>query len=68
MSWFKEIISNKKKALAKRSEGLLTALATSCVYAWGDADELDKILQDSLNMLPYCELIYAVDTNGRLIS
>jgi hypothetical protein len=68
MSWFKEIISNKKKALAKRSEGFLTALAKSCVYAWGDSDELDKILQDSLNMLPYCDLIYAVDTTGMLIS
>lgn len=68
MSWFKEIISNKKKALAKRSEGLLTALAKSCVYAWEDAEELDKILQDSLNMMPYCDLIYAVDTVGMLIS
>lgn len=68
MTWFKEIISNKKKTLAKRSEGLLTALAKSCVYAWNDPDELDKILQDSLNMLPYCDLIYAVNTSGMLIS
>ena len=68
MTWFKEIISNKKKTLAKRSEGLLTALAKSCVYAWNAPDELDKILQDSLNMLPYCDLIYAVNTAGMLIS
>ncbi|MDH5600130.1 MAG: PDC sensor domain-containing protein [Gammaproteobacteria bacterium] len=68
MSWFKEIISNKKKTLAKRSEGFLTALAKSCVYAWDNPDELDKILQDSLNMLPYCQLIYAVNTDGTLIS
>ena len=61
MSWFKEIIKNKKKALAKRSEGFLTALAKSCVYAWDDPDELDKILQESLNMLPYCHLIFAVN-------
>jgi len=68
MSWFKEIVSNKKKTLAKRSEGILTALAKSCIYAWDDPDELDKILQDSLNMLPYCDLIYAVNTKGILIS
>lgn len=68
MSWFKEIIKNKKKTLAKRSEGFLTALAKSCVYAWDNPDELDKILQDSLNMLPYCHLIYAVNTDGILIS
>jgi len=68
MSWFKEIIKNKKKTLAKRSEGLLTALAKSCVYAWDNSEELDKILQDSLNMLPYFDLIYAVDTVGMLIS
>ena len=68
MSWFKEIISNKKKTLAKRAEGLLTALAKSCVYAWNNPEELDKILQDSLNMLPYCDLIYAVDTEGVLTS
>ena len=43
MSWFKEIISNKKKTLAKRSEGFLTALAKSCVYAWDNPDELDKM-------------------------
>lgn len=68
MSWFKDIIKNKKKTLAKRSEGILTALAKSCVYAWEDTTELDKILQDSLNMLPFCDLIYAVDTSGTLIS
>lgn len=68
MSWFKEIISNKKKTLAKRSEGFLTALAKSCVYAWDNPDELDKILQESLHMLPYCNLIYAVNTDGILIS
>ena len=68
MSWFKDVIKNKKRTLAKRSEGLLTALAKSCVYAWDNSEELDKILQDSLNMLPYCDLIYAVDTAGILIS
>jgi len=34
MSWFKEIISNKNKTLAIRSEGFLTALAKSFVNAW----------------------------------
>lgn len=68
MSWFKEVISSKKKALAKRSEAILSALADSCIYAWDKPDELDKILQESLNMLPYCELIYAVNTSGTLIS
>ncbi|MFK5915501.1 MAG: hypothetical protein QM484_14125 [Woeseiaceae bacterium] len=68
MSWFKDIIKNKKKTLANRSEGILTALAKSCVYAWNDAVELDNILQDSLHMLPHCDLIYTVDTAGELVS
>ena len=68
MSWFKDIIKNKKKTLAKHSEGILTALAKSCVYAWEDTVELDSILQDSLNMLPHCDLIYTVDTAGELVS
>lgn len=68
MSWFKEIIKNKKKALAKRSESVLTTLANACVLAWEDNEELDKILQDSINKLPYCDLIYAVNTAGTLIS
>ena len=68
MSWFKDIIKNKKKTLAKHSEGILTALAKSCVYAWNDTVELDKILQDSLGMLPHCDLIYTVDTAGELVS
>lgn len=68
MSWFKDIIKNKKRTLAKHSEGILTALAKSCVYAWDDTVELDNILQDSLNMLPHCDLIYTVDTAGELVS
>jgi hypothetical protein len=68
MSWFKDIIKNKKKTLAKHSEGILTALAKSCVYAWDDTVELDKILQDSLSMLPHCNLIYTIDTAGELVS
>ena len=68
MSWFKDIIKNKKKTLAKHSEGILTALAKSCVYAWDNTVELDKILQDSLGMLPHCDLIYTVDTAGELVS
>ena len=68
MSWFKDIIKNKKKTLAKHSKGILTALAKSCVYAWEDSVELDKILQDSLGMLPHCDLIYTVDTAGKLVS
>ena len=34
MSWFKEVVRNKKKALAKLAEEPLGKLALACVNVW----------------------------------
>lgn len=68
MSWFKEVVRNKKKALAKLAEEPLGKLALACVNVWKNPDALDHVLQDGMKLLPHCDLIYAVDTVGTLIS
>ena len=68
MSWFKEVISHKKNALAAFAEEPLTRLAGQSAAAWQNADQLDNVLQQGMALLPHCDLIYAVDTHGMLIS
>lgn len=68
MSWFKDVVSNKKKSLARRSEATLAALAQISAPVWDKQEQLDRIFQDNLNRLQYCDLIYAVNTDGILIT
>lgn len=68
MSRFKKLIAEKKNALEKLAAKPLLRMAEACAPVWNDADQLDAILQQGMHELWLCSLIYAVDTNGTLIS
>ena len=68
MSRFKQIISQKKRALEKLAAAPLMTLAEQCAMAWHDPDKLDAILLHGIHTLSHCNLIFAVDTKGILIS
>ncbi len=68
MSWFKQVTSRKKAVLAQMAIGPMEALARKCTQKWPDPNALDHVLQEGLQTLPYCHLMYAVDVNGMLIS
>ena len=67
-SWVKQVIDYKKSALAKLAEASMAKLAIDSAEVWEDADRLDDVLQAAMAELPYCDLIFAVDTNGIIIS
>ncbi len=68
MTSFKERIAAKKKRLARMAADSLSNIADASVTAWHDPEALDNILLQGLKDLPCCHMIYAVDTNGILIS
>jgi hypothetical protein len=68
MSRFKQIITEKKRALERRTAEPLKLLSEQAATTWQDPDQLDALLQKGISQLPHCSLIFAVDTKGILIS
>mgnify|MGYP001194491257 CR=1 FL=1 len=66
--WFKESVSQKKKLLAGLLKAPMEQLGQHGPALWHDADELSRVLQASLCKLPHCQLLYAIDINGRQLS
>lgn len=68
MSSVKSVISGKKKRLSARAKAPMSALAKACVENWQNPDLLDQQLAGGMKDLENCELLYAFDPEGRLIS
>ncbi len=68
MSWFEQTIREKKQTLRLLTAEPMAELARACAADWNDSDKLDILLQKNIPLLPHCHLIYAVDTDGRLLS
>lgn len=66
--WFKESVSQKKKFLASLLKAPLEQLGQRSHALWGDSEALSRTLQANLCKLPHCQLLYAIDTNGRQLS
>ncbi|MBI1423809.1 MAG: hypothetical protein GC149_10125 [Gammaproteobacteria bacterium] len=63
--WSKEAVSHKKKLLASLLKAPLEQLAAMATSCWDNAEILTQTLQSSLCKLPHCQLLYAIDTQGR---
>ena len=68
MTWLNETIKAQRAVLASRLEAPMSGLAGQCARSWHEHDRLDEILRVVLADMPVCQLIYAIDTNGRQIS
>jgi len=68
MTTFKERITAKKKRLAKIAAKPLATIASNSAEVWHEPNALDQVLLQGLVDLPHCHMLYAVDTNGILIS
>ncbi len=68
MSSLQEQILAKKAALASAVSKPLRQLAESCVPHWPDADQLDRVLSETIAHIPNCEQLYAWGVNGIEIS
>ncbi len=55
-------------ALRKSFDGRLSVLARQAVTVWSNRERLDALLAGYVGVLDGCELLYAIDENGRQVS
>ncbi|MCU7842254.1 MAG: PDC sensor domain-containing protein [Candidatus Thiodiazotropha sp. (ex Monitilora ramsayi)] len=68
MTALRQLILNKKDALAGVVGEPLSHLADRCAPVWDDPDHLDRVLLESIDKIPNCEFLYAWDLDGLEIS
>ena len=68
MTWLNETIKAQRAILASRLESPMAMLSGRVASSWRERDRLDQILREALADMPVCQLIYAIDTNGRQVS
>ncbi|MDH5355683.1 MAG: PDC sensor domain-containing protein [Gammaproteobacteria bacterium] len=68
MSLVKMAIKARKKELSKIAKIPLSKLARSASDIWSDPDLLDQLLRADMSSLENCDLLYAFDPNGYLVS
>lgn len=66
-SW-KESIYLQREELARLLREPMQKMAEQCVSAWGNQQQLDKVLAEGFATIPYCKYLYCVDTNSIQIS
>ncbi len=65
---WKEAVHNQRIALAQILSAPLANIAKRCETVWGQREQLDRILSESLVTVPHCVFLYALDTSGIQIS
>jgi hypothetical protein len=68
MASIQQTILAKKQALAENVKDPLGQLADNCARAWGNADEIDKVLAAAIGSIPSCHLLYAWNVDGIEVS
>lgn len=54
--------------LGAQLDAPLRLIARRSVRVWFNQDRLDQVLRDNVGICPHCELIYAIDSDGRQVS
>jgi len=65
---WKDAVHKQRIALAQSLSTPLGNIAQRCEGVWGERDQLDIILSESLATVPHCVFLYALDTRGVQIS
>jgi hypothetical protein len=68
VTWLTDTIKAQRDLLASRLEAPMAGLAVQCARSWRERGRLDEILHAALADMPVCQLLYAIDTNGRQVS
>ena len=56
------------EAIGRRYDGQLRVIARQSVTMWFNRDRLDALLASYIGVIDNCELLYAVDRDGRQVS
>ncbi len=65
---WKEAVHNQRIALAQLLSTPLATIAQRCEPIWGQRELIDRILTETLDTVPYCVFLYALDIDGVQIS
>lgn len=63
-----DTFAQESEVLDARFEAPLRAIARRAVRVWFNRERLDRLLADILDVFGDCELVYAIDRNGRQVS
>ena len=63
-----ESIARQREALAGILKKPLHDIAEACSKVWGDRQQLNKVLSETLATIPNCKFFYALDTDALQIS
>jgi len=63
-----ESIAKQRQALTAMMMAPLSQVAQACVPVWHERETLDELLLASLNDIPYCKFLYALDPHGVQVS
>ena len=64
MESLKESIQRQRKSLEQLLADPLARVAQACAPVWGHREALDGVLSESLEHVPHCTFLYALNTNG----
>jgi len=65
---WKEAVHNQRIALAQLLSEPLANIARRCEMVWGQREQLDSILSETIATVPHCVFLYALDSSGVQIS
>jgi hypothetical protein len=65
---WKESIYLQREQLARILREPLTELAGRCAEVWGEREELNRVLAESFDRIPYCTYLYCLAPDGVQVS
>ena len=65
---WKEAVHNQRIALAQILSTPLANIAKRCEEVWGQREQLDRVLSETLVSVPHCVFLYVLDSRGIQIS
>jgi len=68
ISSLRDSIEQDYEVLCRRFDTPMRLIARRSIRVWFNRGRLDQLLNENLGVCPHCELIYALDTDGRQVS
>lgn len=61
-------VARQRMLLSSRLSGPMRRLANDCAAVWPERNALEKVLEQGLELLPYCKYLFILDNRARQIT
>ena len=61
-------VARQRMLLSSRLSGPMQRLVTECVAVWPEREALEKVLEQGLELLPYCKYLFILDDKAQQIT